>query len=155
MSVSMESGSSSKGGSQDFDLNLAPIIDCLTVLIAFMLASASFLAIGILDAGVSAAGDTSTTATPPSISVEIQLAANHKYNVKVTGKSNATTPIDALKGTDWDFDGLNQNLAGLKAKYSDFNAVTLTAENAVEYKDVIKTMEALRKTMPAVLLGGF
>ena len=46
---------------KDFDLNLAPIIDCMTVLITFMLASASFLSIGILDAGVAAAGATAVT----------------------------------------------------------------------------------------------
>jgi biopolymer transport protein ExbD len=153
MSGSMESGSS-KGGSQDFDLNLAPIIDCLTVLIAFMLASASFLAIGILDAGVSAAGDTATTATPPPIAVEIQLSANHSMTIKVTGKANTTTPITAT-GTDYNYDFMNQNLAGLKAKWPEFNAVTLLADNTVEYKDVVKTMESLKKTMPAVLLGGF
>jgi biopolymer transport protein ExbD len=43
------------GNSQDADINLAPIIDCFTVLIAFMLVSASFLSIGVLDAGIAAA----------------------------------------------------------------------------------------------------
>ena len=42
--------SRSRGGSLDFELNLAPIIDCLVVLITFMLASASFLSISIFDA---------------------------------------------------------------------------------------------------------
>jgi biopolymer transport protein ExbD len=45
-------GRKSKGASQDFDLNLAPIIDCITVLIAFILISTSFISIGLLDAGI-------------------------------------------------------------------------------------------------------
>jgi len=35
------------------------------------------------------------------------------------------------------------------------NAVTIVAENTVTYKDVISTMEVVRKTMPSILLGGF
>jgi biopolymer transport protein ExbD len=46
MFVGGESGKKSR----EFDLNLAPIIDCLTVLITFLLASAAFLAIGQLTA---------------------------------------------------------------------------------------------------------
>ena len=38
--------------SQDFDVNITPIIDSFTVLITFMLASASFLSVGIFDAGI-------------------------------------------------------------------------------------------------------
>ena len=34
---------------QDVDLNITPIIDCFTVLITFLLASASFLSIGFFE----------------------------------------------------------------------------------------------------------
>ena len=37
-------------GEQDFELNITSIIDCFTVLIAFILTSASFISIGIIDA---------------------------------------------------------------------------------------------------------
>ena len=47
----MRAASDSKN-SLDFELNLAPIIDCFTVLIAFILISASFASINILDAGI-------------------------------------------------------------------------------------------------------
>jgi biopolymer transport protein ExbD len=143
------------GGGQDFEINLAPIIDCLTVLIAFMLASASFLSIGILDAGVAAAGATSTdNATPPPVNVAIELGNDHNFTVKVTGKSTSTTPI-SKKGTDWNFDELVQNLKNLKTQWPSVNAVTLSADNTVEYQNVVKSMEIIRQTMPVVLLGGF
>jgi len=35
--------------SQDVDINITPIIDCFTVLITFLLASASFLSIGCFE----------------------------------------------------------------------------------------------------------
>lgn len=72
MNVSSDE-SGSKGGSQDFDINLAPIIDCFTVLITFMLVSASFLAIGIFDAGVEAAGTSAANTKPPAVHLELSL----------------------------------------------------------------------------------
>ncbi len=44
---------------QDFELNLASIIDCFVVLIAFILVSTSFFSIGIIDAEVAGASTTS------------------------------------------------------------------------------------------------
>ena len=45
--MSANLGSSS---GQEVDLNITPIIDCFTVLITFLLASASFLSIGFFEA---------------------------------------------------------------------------------------------------------
>jgi biopolymer transport protein ExbD len=152
MSVSMES--SGKSGSQDFDLNLAPIIDCLTVLIAFMLASTAFLSIGILDAGVAAAGASATSTTPPAISILIELGAGKDYLLKVTGKSAFTAPIPHTE-QGWNGAELSKRLAALKTQWPDISAVTLSADNQVHYEDVVKSMETIRQTMPVVLLGGF
>ncbi len=145
---------SGQGNGQDFELNLASIIDCFTVLIAFMLASASFLSIGILDAGVAAAGAAPASDAPPSVNVTIELSPAHKLAVKLTGKVTSTNSFDAI-GDAWNYEAMTKALAETKGKYSDINAVTLVADNTIEYKDVIKTMEAIRKTVPVVLLGGF
>lgn len=158
MSASVGGGGAN---SQDVELNLASIIDCFTVLIAFMLASASFLSIGILDAGIAAAGAAPTTAGPPSINVTIELSADHAMTVKLSGKATSSQTLKALPGTGaskdgaWDYAALTEALGSTKAKYADLAAVTLTADNATEYKDVVKTMETIRKTIPVVMLGGF
>lgn len=150
--VGGESGG--KGGSQDFDINLAPIIDCLTVLITFILASASFLSIGILDAGIAAAGTAAKDAPPPAVNVTVELASAKNLVVKVQGKANSSQTIAAKDG-DYDLDALKENLGGVKSHWPEVNAVVLTADNGVEYRYVVKTMESIRKTIPAVMLGGF
>jgi biopolymer transport protein ExbD len=147
-------GTKRHAGVTDFELNLASIIDCFTVLIAFMLASASFLSIGILDAGVAAAGAAPTNATPPSVTLTVELAGEHAMTVKLGGKVTSTQSLKAKDGT-WDYAALTETLGTTKAKYADLAAVTLTADNATEYKDVVKTMETIRKTIPVVMLGGF
>ena len=150
----MSAGISSGGNSQDVELNLASIIDCFTVLIAFMLASASFLSIGILDAGVAAAGATAASDKPPSVNMTVELAKDQKLVIKLSGKATNTIPLEALNGK-WNYEALAQNLGSTKSRFSDLNAVTLTADNSIEYKDVVKAMEVIRKTIPVVLLGGF
>lgn len=153
--MSASFGQDGGSGSQDFDINLAPIIDCLTVLIAFMLASASFLSIGILDAGVAASGAAATeNTTPPPVNITVELGSDHNFTVKVGGKATSSTPI-SKKGTDWNFDELVHTLKNLKTQWPTVNAVTLSADNSVEYQNVVKSMEIIRGTMPVVLLGGF
>lgn len=150
----MVGGEGGGNGNQDFELNLASIIDCMTVLIAFMLASASFLSIGILDAGIAAAGAAPTEQAPPSVQVTVELGKDQGMTLKVTGKATSTTMIPAKAGA-WDYETLGQNLGALKAKWNDFGGVILNADNNIEYKHVVKTMESIRKTVPAVMLGGF
>ena len=138
---------------QDFELNLASIIDCFTVLITFMLASASFLSVGIMDAGI-AAGAPSTTAAAPTVQVSIELKADHVIQIVTSGKSSNKQTLQA-KSEGWDYEGLTALLQGYKGKWPDLSAATLVAENTVEYRDVIKAMDQTRKILPAVLLGGF
>jgi biopolymer transport protein ExbD len=150
-------GGHGKGGSQDFELNLAPIIDCMTVLITFMLASASFLSIGILDAGVAAGATTASDQTPPAITVAIELGHEKNFLLKVSGKENKsfTIPYSGANAPAYDYASLNQQLTQLGSRYPNVKAVTLSADNGVEYEDVVKAMDSIRKTMPVVLLGGF
>lgn len=139
--------SGGRGGSQEVDLNIAPIIDCFTVLIAFMLASASYLSIGILDAGVSAGATAATDTTPPPIQITLELAPDSKLTLKVTGKAQSTRALNLAD--------LTPALSELKAKWPNVSALTLNATDLITYKDVVKTMEVARKTIPVVLLGGF
>lgn len=145
------------GGSNstDFDLNITPIIDAFTVLIAFMLASASFLSIGILDAGIAAGGAEATPNTePPPVTIQITLQPDRSIRFEVSGKENSKYSVPANDG-GWNLGESAKRLEALKAKWPTVNALTLTAENTVEYKDVVTVMESTRKSHPNVLLGGF
>ena len=156
MSAGVSSGGSGKPGqqSQDFDLNLAPIIDCFTVLVTFLLASSAFISIGILDAGIAAGGTTTEEKAPPSVQVSVEMQPGFKMEVKVNGKVNQTVNIGAANGA-WDYDKLTAELAGIKQRFPDLSGVTLKANEDIQYGEVIVGMENIRKTVPAVLLGGF
>lgn len=134
-------------GPLDFDLNLAPIIDCFTVLITFMLASASFISISLFDAGFTpaeAVGDPN----PPPITVTLDLKKNGSLRVVTEGKLNST---NTFANADEAAEALRQ----LKEKYPGVESMTITADQEVEYEAIVKTMEKTRKYMPGMVLGGF
>lgn len=140
---------------QDVDLNLAPIIDCFTVLIAFLLVSASFLSIGILDAGIAAGGESATKdAKTPPIEITVHLKANKELEVAISGKQTRKTSVAAKSG-DWDHEKMTQELAAIKKSWPETASITLDADASVEYQEVVSTMNTIRKTIPVVLLGGF
>lgn len=140
--------------SQDFEVNLTPIVDCLTVLIAFVMISISFFSVGILDAGIAAGGEKSNAAKPSPINVTITLSEKHEIGVAVKGASNRTVQLEP-RGGEWNYEGLTRELSGLKTKWPDLGGATLLADNNVSYRDVIKAMDVGRKAIPTILLGGF
>ncbi len=139
---------------QDVDLNLAPILDSFIVLITFMLASASFLSIGILDAGVAAPSNAPLDTAPPPVNISITIKGQDRMMIEVTGKAKQTITLSpSSKGLN--FDELKAQLATLKKTWPTVDALTLSADNSIEYRKIVKTMDEARKVIPVVLLGGF
>ena len=149
--MSMQSGDHS---SYEFDVNLAPIIDCLVVLISFMLASATFLSIGLLDAGVSAVGSGASEGPPPPVRIVVDLQKNFTMSLKVSGEMEIKNSIESLAGV-WNFVQLKETLDGLKQKYPQVSVLTLSADDSIEYQEVIRALEAIGKSKYEVLLGEF
>ncbi len=143
---------SSHEGEMEFELNLAPIIDCLTVLIAFTLISSTFLAVSILDAGVAATS--SDPSTPPPVNITVELIQNGAVDVKVTGQASRSNRIPA-GAQGYDFEALARELGELKKSWPTVDALTLQADGEVDYKAIVKGMEKARESFPVVMLGGF
>lgn len=153
MNVS-DSGSSPKTGrSQDFDLNLAPIIDCFTVLITFMLASASFLAIGVLDSNVAVPGQPAPNAQPPPIQIEVELRPQREILVRVTGKEKLEKRIPG-RGEEWNTTELVTQIDALRKRWTDVQSLVLSASDDIEYLHIVRLMEVLKAHVPSILLGG-
>jgi biopolymer transport protein ExbD len=140
---------------QDVDLNLAPLIDCFTVIVAFLLLSASFISIAIMDAGVPAiSSKPGNEKDRPPVSIKLDLSDSGVFKLSVSGKQKKDSSFEQKKG-EWDYEGLGVELKSFKEKWPMVKAITITAGDNVKYDDVVKTMGAVRKHIPGVLLGGF
>jgi biopolymer transport protein ExbD len=144
----------------EFELNLAPIIDCLTVLVAFMLISASFLSVAVIDAGVAPSDGTASSETAnPNVRLSVFLTEAGNFDLEVdgraAGKGTERRRIPALADGSWDFQGLRDELSALRNRYPKVEGLSLAAEDQLDYRSVVKTMEVSRDIYPAVMLGGF
>jgi len=138
---------------QDFELNIASIIDCFVVLIAFVLVSTSFFSIGIIDAEVAGAADDAQSVSNAS-HVVIELKADHSFVLK-TGASGEYSSRISAKSSAWNFERLAERLANLVEKDSDLKSAIVVADNSVSYRDVMASMEIAKGKIAQVNLGGF
>src|SRR4051812_1375720 len=136
---------------QDFDLNIASVIDCFTVLITYLLVSASFISISALDIDITGAGDAPQT-EPPPVSIAVQLENNRSLVIKVTGAEKNEWLVEPKDGT-WDTDSLNAKLVALKEKWPAVSSALVGADDALEYREVVKVVETAKKTLPSITLG--
>jgi biopolymer transport protein ExbD len=151
--ASVDSGQELRSGgrrkmAQDFELNLAPIIDCMVVLIAFLMASMSYLSIQIIDAGVAAgkgvAGKTESTV------LEIRAAADGQLKIQARTARGPVGQAWALSVAD-----LSVKMPEINAKTPGIKAATLMADDRVNYEQVVKILDQVKETIPSVQLSGF
>ena len=150
------------GGEGDVELNIAPIIDCFTVLIAYMLVSMSYLQLSIFEAGVAATAPAdSAPAEPPPPDAKIPLS----FSVSVTeanimelhltgGKPevNETHSIQPLNGAP-NTEALAQKVDQMKKAHPDLTEANISATNAIRYRTVIKVIQAIKSVLPKVFLA--
>lgn len=139
----------------DFDVNIVPIVDCLTILIIFMLASGVYVSMGMLDIKISPLSDGATLSkTPTTENLVLRLNNDHTINIEVSGSSFQRLSIRPRANT-WDYLGLEREMRTLARVYPNLKTVSVEPSQDVSYQDVVRAMEVSRTTHPDVLLGGF
>lgn len=145
------------GSEQDFDLNLAPIIDCFTVLITYLLVSASFISLSVLNVGVAASGTAAPAPPPgaPPLSLTLRLGASRSLKLKLSGGPRRIEKESELpaRGGAFATDELVARIADILSTNDGLADVSVSADPTVQYKDVVRIVETLRKTVPKVYLS--
>jgi len=137
---------------QEVDLNITPIIDCFTVLITFLLASASFLSIGFFEAytpGVTASAET----LEPDVEVILKVNSKQIVEVKLKGKINNSTQFSITEPLA--LEKMEKIIEKIREEKLTLNQILLTAENDVPYQNLIKVMDTLQKSSIPVVMGDF
>jgi biopolymer transport protein ExbD len=154
MSAGAPAGDDDSG--QDFDLNLAPIIDCFTVLITYMLVSAAFISFHMIEVTAVATAESSEETPPPTelpMALTVELKPGQVFDIHVSGKETAEYTIRALGELDWDFPKLASQLEQIKTRWPTIKEVSVKADNGTRYKQIVRVVEKLKKSIPKVLVG--
>ncbi len=157
----MSSVSSDNGKNEEFELNIVPIIDCFTVLIAYLLLSASFLSLAAFDVGVSVSGEGAIAEDQlkdPPLVLTVKMIDNKRLELQVVGgkdQINEKFPITSLAGNSkWNIPELKKKLDELKKKFPKIGDVSVTADASVIYKDIIQVIEGVKPSYSKVFLAG-
>lgn len=138
----------SSGRSANTDVNLIPFIDLMSVLITFLLITAVWTQVSMIQLGSSIYGKkTSDQITPPPPIADIPL----RLDVKESGFRLVVGPDKYTfdkRGGEWVTSELTERLAVVRQMYPDKSDATVTVDNEVPYEKMILGMDAL-------LGGGF
>jgi biopolymer transport protein TolR len=150
----MISTGSSNGRKLDFDLNIVPIVDCLTILVTFMLAAGVYTSVAMLDVKVSGGPVSAVPASRSAVDLSVELREDLSLHLKVSGQESRSAEFPARESRP-DGTALAEVLVGLKARFPEVRSVTLVAHRESPYQEVITVMDAVRGSHPDVVLGGF
>ncbi len=138
---------------QDFELNIAPIIDCFVVLIAYLLISASFISLTSMDVQVAVPAIGADAANQKeNVEISLDLDQNRNVTVRLTGDRTESMVVPAREG-DWDFAALRGKLEGLRGRFPATDSAILTAVQELEYSQIVRMIEATRGLYPKLALG--
>ncbi len=132
-----------------FDLNLAPMMDMLVSIIPFMLLSATFMQIMLINiplpAPVLQALAQDRAKTEREVSVRVNMDGKAGFVLEVTDLNNKTvkTPIPKA-GTEYDFTTLHKKLVDVKQQFPKVFRLDLNPDESVDYKSIVKVMDASR-----------
>jgi len=143
--------------SQDFKLNITAIIDCMVILISYTLVSASFIAMGAVDINFynnqpPPPSTQNQKSSPPEVNVTVNLRSQRELDIIITGKIEKKFRIPA-KDSEWDLDMLAKRLDQIKTKFKDIKVITITAQDSIQYREVVGAIEAAQKKFPGIWLG--
>src|SRR5688500_18443010 len=121
------------------ELMLVPMIDIFTVLVTFLLMTAVFSRITILQLDLPSS-DSASAGTPPEFRLEV-IVRHQGFELTNGTKLIATIP---KLNDQYDFDTLTQMAVSLKQEYPKANDASVLLERDVQYDYLIQSMDAIR-----------
>ena len=140
--VAVDSGGRGKRRSVDAMVNVVPAIDLLSCCITFLLVTAVWTQIARLQ--VSQYGNGApATAQKSAVSVTLRLGPDGHVVQLSNGQDIAVPAARGVEGdARYDFGQLAAKLAELKQQYPDQSSITVAADDAVRYADLVHTIDA-------------
>jgi biopolymer transport protein ExbD len=120
-------------------LNLTPMMDVLTVLVVFLLITAVFTSITVLDLNVPTSSGNSAS-NKPNIAIEVIVRKN---GLEIGNGSSVEAAIPLVDGK-YDLKKLSEMLIRLKAQFPQKEDATVLMEPNVEYNYLVQVMDTVR-----------
>ena len=147
--------SSSGKKSVDFQLNMIPFIDLLSVLISFLLMTSVWTQVAKIDVKQSPNMPSDDPTPPPPEEEKLNLTVLIKASGYTVTKKGAVVKDIEKKGEDYDSTTLGEILKQLRAEHPENEDVTVTSEDKVPYKELITVMDlCLKHKLTGISVAG-
>ena len=123
------------------ELNITSFLNLMVVLVPFLLITAVFSRITILELSVPTAAGGQAEVTP-NFSIEVIV---RKTGLELANGSNVVAAIPNQDG-DYDMQKLTDILLRLKSDYPEKEDATVLMEPQIEYDHLIRVMDTIRET---------
>ena len=120
-------------------LNLTPMMDVLTVLVVFLLITAVFTSITVMDLNVPTNAGASVS-NKPNFAIEVIV---RKAGLEIANGSSVEAAIPKQDGK-YDLKKLSEMLIRLKGQYPQKEDATVLMEPKIEYDYMVQVMDAVR-----------
>jgi biopolymer transport protein TolR len=134
-------GSDKSGRSRNVDLNLVPFIDLMSVLITFLLITAVWTQVSMLQIGSSIYGKKSETISPempPRADLVLKVDVKETGYILTAGKQIISLP---KKDNEFDDSGLIAQLQRVKELYPEKVDAVVSVADTITYERLIKAMD--------------
>lgn len=134
---------SGRGRSSTVDVNIVPFIDLMSVLVIFLLITAVWSQVSIIQLGSSIYGKKSqdVAAEPPKIAeITFRIDVKPHGHKVVIGRQEIQVP---KKGADYDLERLEKELRTIKSLYPEKEDAVVTMDDELEYVHLVDSMDAI------------
>jgi biopolymer transport protein ExbD len=130
----------------NFEINILPILDILSVLICFLLLTAVWMQVGTIDTK-QAIGDNSTAGAvnPPSLWVTLHKDGNVQLSLRDIPKSKTLEDSVARTAAGVNWQTLENKIQALRTQWPELKTGVVLPEARSSYGDVIRIMDQLKK----------
>lgn len=123
------------------EIMLVPMIDIFTVLVTFLLMTAVFSRVTILQLDLPSANSGAAPA-PPEFRLEVIV---RESGFELTNGETLIAAVPKVDG-EYDFQALSQLALQLKREYPDADDASVLLERQIKYDYLIQVMDAIRST---------
>ncbi len=123
------------------DINITAFMNLMVILVPFLLITAVFSRITILELNLPAAADQAQQDQPREFRLEIVVRTD---GIEVGDRDGGLIRRVPLKGGVHDYEQLSQLLQQIKARFPDKLDATLLLEPDTDYETVVQVMDSVR-----------
>lgn len=131
----------------NFEINILPILDILSVLICFLLLTAVWVQIGTIDTR-QAIGDNTTSSSgknPPSLWISLDPSGNVMLSLRDLTSSSSRDEAQILgRSGRINWEHLKAQIQRLRTRFPDLKTGIIRPHALTPYKDVVKVMDFLK-----------